>query len=37
MTRLYLTRHARNLLNALIQKYGDVDIIHDAKLRIDAL
>ena len=34
---LMLVDDARNLLNALIQKYGDVDIIHDAKLRIDAL
>ena len=34
---LMLVADARNLLNALIQKYGDVDIIHDAKLRIDAL
>lgn len=32
-----LVDDARNLLNALIQKYGDVGIIHDAKLRIDAL
>lgn len=32
-----LVDDARNLLNALIQKYGDVDIIHDAKLHIDAL
>ena len=34
---LMLVDDARNLLNALIQKYGDVDIIHDAKLHIDAL
>ena len=34
---LMLVDDARNLLNALIQKYGDVGIIHDAKLRIDAL
>lgn len=34
---LMLLDDARNLLTTLIQKYGDVDIIHDAKLRISSL
>lgn len=32
-----LMPEARGLLNNLIQKYGDVDIIHDLKMRIDAM
>ena len=34
---LMLLDDARNLLTTLIQKYGDVDIIHDAKLHIGSL
>ena len=34
---LALLGDAKKLLSDLIQKYGDVDIIHDAKIRIEAM
>ncbi len=34
---LALIGDAKKLLSCLIEKYGDVDIIHDAKIRIEAM
>ena len=34
---LALLDDAKNMLNTLIQEFGDIDIIHDEKIKLDVM